>query len=72
MTQISMEHLQPLLAFSKSYGHLRKGGKTAFVLSDGYWFGMGRMFETLSVLSQHAVLYNVFKTDDEAKARLNR
>ncbi len=48
-----------------------QGGKTAFVLSDGYWFGMGRMFETLSVLSQHAVLYNVFKTNDEAKAWLN-
>ncbi len=70
LTEISMDHLHTLIAFSKSYGHLRKGGKTAIVLSGGYWFGMGRMFETLSVLNQHAVLYNVFKKTDEAKAWL--
>ncbi len=70
LAEISSNHLHTLIAVSKSYGHLRKGGKTALVVSGGYWFGLGRMFETLSVLNQHAVLYNVFKTKDEAKGWL--
>ncbi len=70
LAEISSEHLYMLVSFSKSYGHLRKGGKTAFVLAGGFEFGLGRMFETLSVLHQHTVLYNVFKKKDEAEAWL--
>ncbi len=70
LSEISTDNLHTLMSVSKSYGHLRKGGKTAFVLSGGFGFGLGRMFETLSVLNQHSILYSVFKTKEEAKAWL--
>ncbi len=70
LSEISTDDLHMLISVSKSYSHLRKGGKTAFVLSGGYGFGLGRMFETLSVLNQHSVIYSVFKTKEEANTWL--
>jgi hypothetical protein len=60
--------LQQIVTHTKEYGHLRKNGKTAFVISTSLGFGLGRMYDSLAQVADHPVKHGVFRSYDEAVA----
>ena len=63
---LSSNNLQIVASHAKEFGHLRKNGKTAFVISTSLGYGLGRMYDSLAQVIDHPVKHGVFRSYDEA------
>ena len=63
---LSGNDLQMIVSHSKELSHVRKDGKTAFVISTSLGYGLGRMYDSLAQVADHPIKYGVFRNYDEA------
>ena len=56
---------------AKRYAHLRPNGKSAFIASSEFAMGIGSMYSWLSGLKFHPISNGIFRSMDEALARLD-
>lgn len=66
MSSLKAHDFKRIISHARQYMHLRKGGKTAFVLGSDLDFGLARMYETYSELKNHPIPQAVFKSLDQA------
>ncbi len=65
---LSSNDLHIIVSHAKELGHLRKNGKTAFIISSSLGYGMGRMYDSFAQVINHPVKHSVFRSYDEAVA----
>lgn len=70
LSGINQNDMEQIISTAKSNTYLRKDGKTAFVVSQDLSFGMSRMYEILSELSEHPISPSVFRDMNKAIAWL--
>ena len=73
LTKLSVGELRDLVPVGKRYGHRlaeRRGGKTAIVAPGDLAYGMMRVSETLSGMSEYTFEIRVFRSMEEADAWL--
>ena len=63
----STEDVREYVEFLKSWGHVRKGGKTAIAVSSDKEYGLSRAFQAFSKIKDLAFETEVFHSLDEAK-----
>ena len=51
---------------SKKYSHLRRGGKTAYLVTKDIDFGLARMYQTYTELKGHHEVHGVYRSYGEA------
>lgn len=66
LSKISLKEIQRIQYYAKKYNHLRKNGKTAFILSTDINFGIGRMYESIAEINNHHITHHVFRRLDDA------
>lgn len=66
LSQLTRAQLQEVLTSSKQHSRLRQEGKTALVMPDDLGYGIGRMYETLSEVTEHPISLAVFRSMEEA------
>jgi len=67
MSKISSEDMEEILEISGKSAHLRKGGKTAFIISENLGFDLTGMYETYSRIRNLPITVSAFKSMEEAK-----
>lgn len=63
---IKGNQVEKVIEHTRKYVNLRKGGKSAFIVSSEFGYGLGRMFDILTDLTNSPVEYRIFKDIDEA------
>lgn len=63
---ISTDEIEGIIAHAKLYAHLRRSGKTAYIVSSEVNFGMGRMYVILAEMNNHPIPQRVFRSLEEA------
>jgi hypothetical protein len=66
LSGINRKDLEQIIMVAKSNAHLRKNGRTAFVVGHDLSFGMTRMYEILSEIREHPIHHHVFRDLDKA------
>jgi len=66
LSQITQKGMEQIIAYAKSKAHLRKNGRTALVVRQDLSFGVSRMYEILSEISEHPIAHYVFRDMDKA------
>ena len=66
LSSITRVDLEQIVMFSKPYAHLRKNGKTAFLVPKDLPFGLSRMYQTFTEIKEHPILVSVFRSQEEA------
>lgn len=67
LSKMTIKEIQRIQNYARKYSHLRKNGKTAFIMATDVNFGLGRMYETVAEIDNHHITHCVFKQLDEAK-----
>ena len=67
ISKITNEEFQKIANEVKKVSNTRAGGKTALVFSQDIGFGLGRMYETFSDISNMPFGYRSFRSISEAK-----
>lgn len=65
-SHITRDDINSIIKHAKTHAHLRKNGKTAFIVSDDLSFGLGRMYDIVAEISDHKIFHNVFRNIEEA------
>lgn len=63
---IMRSDVEIIIEHTRKYVNLRKGGKSAIVVSRDFGFGMARMYDILAELKDSPVEYSVFRDINEA------
>ena len=66
LSKITPNNMEQIIKISKSNAHLRENGRTALVVYQDLSFGLSRMYEILSELSEHSIPHCVFRDMGEA------
>ena len=64
---IEADEIKNLADFAAGRTHSREGGKTAIVSPGDVTFGLSRMFQSFTELTDHPAEVRIFRTVDEAK-----
>lgn len=66
LSDVTPAQIEKIAHVAKQFGHLRAGGRGAFVTRDDLNFGLARMLEIYADLQQYPIALAVFKTTADA------
>jgi hypothetical protein len=66
LTNITANQVEALVVLTRQYSNLRKGGKTALVVSSDFGFGMGRMYDTHHDIRDSDIPHKTFRNKELA------
>jgi hypothetical protein len=66
LSVLTTDDLRTILSGAEKNGHVRKGGKTAVVVSGDLAFGMARMYEIMAEIQDLPFSVRSFRGQDEA------
>ena len=70
VTAVSRDAMEQAVGVNKALGGVRRGGKTALILTSDLAFGLGRVYETLMQLREAPFELQAFRSLEEAGAWL--
>ena len=71
LSEMTSEHLRLIVEFAVSKARLRKKGRTAFVATKDFEFGIARMFDTFAEMGKHTIPTYTFRDMDKAIEWIN-
>ena len=66
VSRITRQDMNQIIQFAKLDTHLRKAGRSAFLVNNDLSFGLFRMYEILSENNNHPIKHCVFRDMEKA------